>query len=172
MTAKKEIWKPYREGTYEASTLGRVRRAKPGRHTRIGLVLKGWVDRQGYIRGPLSINNKLYCRSFHRIVAEVFLGPCPKGKEVHHKDNIKSHNWVGNLEYITHLQNIQHSVRMGTRAMGERNGSSVLTEEDVRSIRALHIPYLVPVRLIANLLGFSVGAVGNVIEGVSWKHVK
>jgi hypothetical protein len=38
-----EIWKPIPllDGYYEASNLGQIRRAKPGRGTRVGLIVKG-----------------------------------------------------------------------------------------------------------------------------------
>ena len=36
----------------------------------------------------------------HRLIAETFLGKCPKGYEVNHKDHYRWHNFITNLEYI------------------------------------------------------------------------
>lgn len=41
---------------------------------------------------------------------EAFVGPCPKGKEVNHKDGKLDNNRRTNLEYITHKRNMLHAV--------------------------------------------------------------
>lgn len=45
----------------------------------------------------------------HRLVAAAFIGPCPDGLEVNHKDGDKKNNRVENLEYVTHRENILHA---------------------------------------------------------------
>lgn len=53
----------------------------------------------------------------HRLVAEVFIGPRPAGTEVNHKDGNKQNPIVTNLEYVTHLENVRHAIRIGRRRM-------------------------------------------------------
>lgn len=35
----------------------------------------------------------------HRLIAKTFLGECPKGYEVNHKDHVRYHNFLSNIEY-------------------------------------------------------------------------
>ena len=54
----------------------------------------------------------------HRIVAEAFLGQCPEGYQVNHKDGDKANNDISNLEYMTCRQNIIHARNIGLSKMG------------------------------------------------------
>jgi hypothetical protein len=47
--------------------------------------------------------------SVHKLVASKFLGDCPDGKEISHKDGNKWNNHWTNLEYLTHTENIYKS---------------------------------------------------------------
>jgi len=38
----------------------------------------------------------------HNLVADAFLGECPAGHEIRHRDGDSTHNELSNLEYITH----------------------------------------------------------------------
>lgn len=45
----------------------------------------------------------------HRLVAAKYIGPCPEGMEINHKDGNKENNHWTNLEYVTHAENIMKS---------------------------------------------------------------
>jgi hypothetical protein len=47
--------------------------------------------------------------SIHKLVASKYLGVCPEGKEISHKDGNKWNNHWSNLEYITHAENLHKS---------------------------------------------------------------
>ena len=68
----------------------------------------------GYVTVSLRYENddEPMSRSVHRIVARYFLGH-PRNKEVHHKDRNRSNNFVGNLEYRTHDQNLAERMYWG-----------------------------------------------------------
>ena len=70
--------------------------------------LKGVSNGIGYLQVGLSCNNTRVRKYIHRLVAEAFLGPCPEGYEVNHKDRVKTNNRLTNLEYVTHSQNQKH----------------------------------------------------------------
>ncbi len=112
-----EQWKECCEGFYEVSDLGRVRRAKPGKTTWVGRVLKHKPGKRGYCRIHAVMDGVTKERKVHQLVAEAFLGPCPPGKEVNHKDTVKTNNKASNLEYITHNGNLLHALRTGTRQL-------------------------------------------------------
>ena len=103
------------EGWYEVSDLGRVRRAAPGKRTTPGRLRTPSVDPRGYHRVRLSRGSSTSqsTTKIHRLVAAAFLGPCPPGTEVGHKDGTPGHDAVGNLEYVTHQENMKLAGRMG-----------------------------------------------------------
>jgi hypothetical protein len=161
------------EAYYEVSDSGRVRRVAPGRRTKPGLVLHGYLT-NGY---PMV---KLFDGSgggtpkarvhVHRLVARAFLGPCPEGHEVNHKDGSRINNKLDNLEYVTHSENILHAVRIGRKPQGERVPNSKLTAEDVRAMRALRTCGW-PHRKLAKAFGVSLGTVGPILSRKWWKGV-
>lgn len=72
-------------------------------------VLKGKVDKFGYIRIVLTKDNKSNEYLLHRLVAKQFI-PNPKNlPQVNHKNGIKSDNRVENLEWVTAKENKQHA---------------------------------------------------------------
>jgi len=80
--------------------------------------IKGYKYRTGsysnnsntqYIKVSLSFNGKNFTKFMHRLVAEAFI-PNPDNKPfVNHIDFDGSNNNVGNLEWVTQSENIQHS---------------------------------------------------------------
>jgi hypothetical protein len=101
-----------------------------------------------------------------------FVGDCPEGKEVNHKNGIKTDNRLGNLEYVTTSQNIKHSyVWLGRkRLVGERNPSAKLTIDQVRAIRAMR-QQGETVPLITAQFGVSRSTVYDICERRTWKEV-
>lgn len=119
-----EEWRPVvgYEGIYDISSHGRVRRigkaARTGRGrgggAQIGRVLKPQPN-GGYRQVYLWRDGKQKPRLVHCLVAEAFIGPVPPGHEVNHCDGNKTHNWIGNLEYLTRSKNLEHAYRTGLR---------------------------------------------------------
>ncbi len=70
-------------------------------------------DDDRYYRVVLSLHGKRKYVKIHQIVADQFLGGCPDGLVINHKDGNKHNNNVSNLEFVTNLENIQHAWKNG-----------------------------------------------------------
>ena len=164
-----EQWKPIAGYVrYGISNHGSVRSLFSGR------LLKPW-RRKGYLLVMLSDTEGKHAVSVHRLVAAAFIGPCPDGKEVNHKDGIKSNNHWRNLEYMTSSENAIHAFRMGLRcsvpSYGEEHGSSKLTEENVHSIRR-RIALGETQASIAASLGVTSSNISLIATGKGWAWLK
>lgn len=134
---KPETWKPVPgyEGWYSVSDRGRIRRDLGERGTQAGLILKLRPER--YLRVYLWKEGRGKFRTVHRMVAAAFLGVCPVGLSVNHKNGQKWDNRPENLEYVTHAENAQHSARVLGNHVGERNPNAKLTRAKALAIRKL-----------------------------------
>lgn len=111
-----EIWKPIigYEGFYEISNYGRVRSyyKKNGRTiSNIPRLLKGKVDKDGYIEYSLSNNGVQKFKRGHRLVMENFTSNPENKPQVNHIDGNKSNNHINNLEWVTQQENTLHAYK-------------------------------------------------------------
>jgi hypothetical protein len=98
---------------YSVSSMGRIRRnARAGvREMQMKLV----AGNRGYLVIGLRRTGVTENFYVHRFVAAAFLGECPAGLCVNHKDGKKHNNAVDNLEYVTHAENMRHAFRTGLK---------------------------------------------------------
>lgn len=130
-----EVWKPVKgyEDFYEVSSQGRVRSKDKIRRLGKG---KGY-DRffPSKILSP-SINNcgykiiilnkpgsKVICKSIHRLVAEAFIPNPLNLSDINHKDENKLNNFVDNLEWVSHKDNMRYGTTYERIATALRNKS-------------------------------------------------
>lgn len=78
-----------------------------------GNILKGKTTWDGYKEVVLSDCGRRRSVRVHRLVMECFVGECPDGLQVNHKDGNKFNNHIDNLEYVTNVENSHHAYRTG-----------------------------------------------------------
>lgn len=120
-----EIWKTIPEfENYEVSNKGNVRNNNFHNTGKCKLIAQT-PDSRGYLKVSLFKNNKRKCFFVHRLVAQAFI-PNPNNLEtVNHKDEIKTHNYVENLEWMSDLDNKRYGTGIARRAKnesGSKNG--------------------------------------------------
>lgn len=184
-----EVWKPVPEyeGLYEVSNLGRARSLP-----RQVLICRGESSYTIKVKGKMLTLNKSKKGYFtvdlfkqvggktihsgtgiHRLVAKAFI-PNPEVKEqVNHKDGDKSNNTVGNLEWATCQENMDHAVATGLHVKGERNGPAKLTERRVRMMRKAY-DNGAPISKLAELAGVCKQHCSRVVKRNKklWKHLE
>ncbi len=111
-----EIWKDPAdfEGIYQISSLGNIRnieiKVSKNNHKSIKETrnLKG-VFSDGYRKFVLRRGNQSLRTGLHRLVAIAFI-PNPENKPfVNHKNKIRCDNRMENLEWCTHIENMEHA---------------------------------------------------------------
>lgn len=170
-----ERWKPVVgfEGWYEVSDHGQVRRLQPGPGTQVGRILRNHPIPTGYLHVRLCVHSNPADLYVHRLVAEAFIGPRPRGLQINHINGNKTDNRPSNLEYVTQLQNMRHSFRpeFGRYvARGREHPRAKLSEIDVRAIVARRKEGGT-MAAIAAVFHVSGTAIRDVMSGRTWSHV-
>jgi hypothetical protein len=165
-----EEWRPVKgyEGVYAVSNLGRLKRVDNGQDRILSLYRSDPNDRINY---TFTNKGKRKTISFHRVVLEAFVGPCPKGMECAHLDGNPQNNRVSNLKWVTPKENNSHKWLHGTHIAGERNYASRFTEAQVYAMRLM---YAYGARLcdIARIFGEKeMSPIHMILKERSWKHL-
>lgn len=105
-----EEWKDIQgyDGLYQVSSYGRVKRIFYKKN-KSNTILKPAKDCCGYMRCSLCKDSVSKTYKVHRLVAQAFI-PNGENNEVNHKNGLRDDNRVENLEWVTHLTNIRHSI--------------------------------------------------------------
>lgn len=157
------------EGFYEVSDVGRIRRVAGSPKCRTARILAQQQTQGGYFTIELKRSDRPRKRHMvARLVAEAWIGPCPKDHQANHKNGDKRDNQPGNLEWSTPGDNLRHAFRTGLKypTRGERSGKAKLTEEQVREARRLK--NVIPSWEIAERFGVKRRTILSIWEGKSW----
>lgn len=148
-----------------------IQSRKNGRHgikdrwKRVGALVQGYWNVALHTSEGCILNT-----SYHRVIAEIFYGPCPVDCEVRHGVGGQNDNSPENLSYGTPKENYQDKLRDGKGLSGERNNRAKLTELKVKEIHFLS-EYASNLEL-SILYGVSKAQISNILSGRYWKHVK
>ncbi len=167
-----EIWMPVKgyEGKYEVSHFGNVRSLLRCRGV-LGRILK-----PGRSCNSLSVallnNGKQKSFLVHILVLQAFHSLRPNGLEGCHNDGNYRNNYIGNLRWDTHKNNMQDSIRHGTFNFmkGENHQLSKLKNSDVSEIKRLLSFGLKP-SIIAENFGVKPTTIYSIMSGKQWKHI-
>ena len=118
---------------------------------------------------------KQYAVQAHRICLMTFryIKGCEE-LEVNHKDGVKYHNWIWNLEWVTPSQNVHHAIENNLFNLGETRENSKITNDDAKYICELISKGYSPLEIatIYPIPGCDVVKISNNIKhGLSWKHI-
>ena len=167
-----EVWKPIPNfSRYEASNFGRLK-SLSYRRSGIPRIMKPSPNEDGYLLTKL-VNDDGNFKSIraHRVVAIAFI-PNPNGKpEINHINGIKTDNRPENLEWVTMQENMNHAVRTGLKAKGERIARAILTEVQVLEIKSKHKPYKYTRKMLCKEYGVSDNGIKEVLLRKTWKHI-
>ena len=172
MNFKKEIWKPIPNyWGYMVSNLGRVKSltrevwVKPTPRTvghvslRKGRMLRpGRNTKYGHVTVSLGRHNSI---NVHRLVLLAFKGPCPKGKEVLHKNGKAWDNRLSNLRYGTRSENNIDISKMDRRKLKVKNVIEIKTTKRKTN----------SVSNWAKKFKVSKSAIRRVLDNSNWKWV-
>lgn len=135
--------------------------------------------RSGYINVSLSASpcKSLFNTAAHRLVALIYVHN-PKPDEynfVNHKDGNPGNNHYTNLEWCTQSMNVKHAHDTGliicNPTMGESNGMSKITDEQVLEIRAAYIPRKVSYMKLAQQYGVDKSLIYQIVTRKIWRHL-
>ena len=120
--SKDEIWKDVVgfEGFYKVSNKGNVRsvaRIDSAGRKRRGITLKPANTKDGYFQVILCKNGATKSRLVHRLVLEAFVPNPNNYPEVNHRNEIKTNNYVENLEWCTREYNMNFGT--ATKRIGQ-----------------------------------------------------
>jgi hypothetical protein len=174
-----EIWKDIEgyEGIYQVSNKGKVKSMPriPRRFERPdmakGRILKQQFVSAGYLKVALCKAGTEKTAQVHKLVANAFLMKPDGAEVVNHIDFDKTNNSVDNLEWCTQKYNIHHSAKYFRLSHGENHPHSKLTENQVREIRAKHIPYKYSAAKLAKEYGVAQISIKRILNRRFWRHV-
>jgi hypothetical protein len=100
---------------YKVSNKGRIKRIKKDK------LIKGTLDKDGYLK--CGLYNKMGHKtvSFHKMVANEFITNKDKLPIINHKDGVKTNNCIENLEWCTYSYNSKHAYEVLKRPMPNKH---------------------------------------------------
>lgn len=137
------------EGLYAITSCGRVWSYKNQRF------ITGGIDGSGYQFVQLYKDGVRQTCKVHRLVAEAYI-PNPEGKpQVNHKDEVKTHNYINNLEWVTPQENVNYGSRSERAIKNTRKPIYCIELDRVFESGSQ----------AAKELGLSAGNISNVLKG-------
>jgi hypothetical protein len=161
------------EGRYEINEDGVIRSLQFKGKPRVPpKTISVWIRKgQGnYVTVSLSKDGVNRTRYLQQVVLESFVGPRPEGMDACHNDGNPLNNHISNLRWGTKSENQRDRLKHGTDNRGEKHHASVLTEDDVRDIRAL-LAFGARVTDLSRLYNVARASIQGIRNGTLWQCV-
>lgn len=119
----------------------------------------------------LFIDKKRKDFKVHRLVALCFIDNPENKPFINHIDGNKFNNNKENLEWVTHIENVNHGISIGLiNFKGELNPSSKLKNEEIKKIRDLYLTGEYSHRKLAKKFEISKTQITRIINNKSWRY--
>ncbi len=137
-----------------------------------GVKLKHRSNHDGYATVTMGRDNRTTV-FVHRLIAKLFL-PNQNGlSEVDHLDGNRMNPSLGNLEWVSHQENVRRAHEKGMysgRFVGEKNPKAQLTADIVMQLRAEYQSGITIMGLHRQY-GYPWTTISNAVKGITWKHL-
>lgn len=153
------------EGLYEVSDEGQVR------SLRRSLVMSAYVTNAGYTSAMLRRDGRYRHHLVSRMVCEAFHGSPRQGAEACHNDGDKTNNAASNLRWGSRKDNCQDGIRHGSYLWKNRTSVKLLSEGDVRTIRAIKSDLGLSCNEIAKMFSVNRRTIGKIVARQRWANV-
>ena len=158
---------------YLVSSYGRIASTNYRGNTGKVKILKPNKHKCGYMKIVLFIDGKKRTYLVHRLVALTFISNEDNKPQVNHKDGIKYHNFIWNLEWMTSKENHIHVAKNNLKhpKQGEDVVNSKHTNEQVHHVCRLLEENILTLYEISEVTNVSYYMVLNISSGKSWKSI-
>ena len=167
-----EIWEWIRgyEGLYQESTYGRTKSFQKGTVK----ILRPRMSSHGYLQITLFKNTTQKTYDVHRLVSEIFI---PNPNNFHQVDHVfgnRLDNYVGNLEWVTPLENTRRAFKMGLAKSGVYHHHSKFTEAEIFYIRENYKPWdkEFGINALAHKFKVNPPTIYKIVHDKSYKNMK
>lgn len=123
----------------------------------------------GYLHLNLSKKGKRYDKKVHALVAMAYIPNPFKKRTVNHKDGNKLNNYVGNLEWNTHSENLTHAYKNNLRkaCCGINHPKAKLNNDQVLEIKSSKLSWL----KLSKIYNISKPVIGRIKQGKGYSNV-
>jgi hypothetical protein len=124
-----------------------------------------------------NIDNTITSIDLHRLIALVYnYIPGCESLCINHKDGVKFHNWIWNLEWVTIKENTDHAFKHNLIALGQDRKNTVLSNEHVHILCKLIKDGYSTKEIVDMLKNYFPKCdlrriICNIKNGHSWSHI-
>ena len=135
------------------------------------------VTKENYVFSNIKLTNgRTEHIQNHILVMRKFMVFKPvDATEIDHVNGHKYQNWIWNLDYVTHKENLDRAVQTGLYPVGENQQNAIYTNDQIRMICELIeqglTPYEIRVKLHDQLPNLKRNIITDIKSGKQWRSI-